>query len=337
MSHKASTYMPWVIGDYLKDTMHLSTVQHGAYLLLLGAYWTRSGPLPDSDEFLAATTRLTVPQWLKIRPVISGFFTVEDGFWRQKRADLELQKAMTKKAKASQSAAAKWKQHPSRTGKNGLPSTTPASGSQMLQGCERSPNASLEQCSSSSSSYMRRRRADGSDAPAERTHTPEPDSDVDVAELQQVEAVWSLYPKKTEVLEAKVAIRLAIRQHGFDSVMVGTRAIVDADSAKNPTVAPPGRFLPRPSEFFAAARFLDDPAQYGPRRAPLEQRDLRKAIEDLRKAIAEHPGNPSSLEGALHRKKEARDGYYALCDQLKALLAEQSRQMAGDDAAGGAH
>lgn len=88
MSRKADIWMPIYIGDYLADTTLLSTEQHGAYLLMLMAYW-KTGPLPDNDEVLANVTRLPVDRWLKTRGLLLGFFSVNDGFWFNKRADEE--------------------------------------------------------------------------------------------------------------------------------------------------------------------------------------------------------------------------------------------------------
>ena len=40
------------LGDYSKDTAHLTMLEDGAYLLLIMDYWT-NGPLPDDDAALA--------------------------------------------------------------------------------------------------------------------------------------------------------------------------------------------------------------------------------------------------------------------------------------------
>ena len=89
---KPDTWMPLYIGDYLQDTTRLSTEQHGAYLLLIMDYWT-NGPLPDDDAALAQVTRLQPAAWKKTRPVIARFFSIEDGEWRHKRIDEELESA----------------------------------------------------------------------------------------------------------------------------------------------------------------------------------------------------------------------------------------------------
>jgi len=71
---RADIWMPLVIGDYLADTSHLSTVEHGAYLLLLMHHW-RVGPLPDDDKRLAAIARMPRDKWGRIAPAIRAFFT----------------------------------------------------------------------------------------------------------------------------------------------------------------------------------------------------------------------------------------------------------------------
>jgi uncharacterized protein YdaU (DUF1376 family) len=81
-------FLPLYIGDYLADTGHLTTSQHGAYLLLLMHYW-RVGDLPDDDKQLAAITKLPLRIWLDCRETIQAFFF--DG-WRHKRVEDELGK-----------------------------------------------------------------------------------------------------------------------------------------------------------------------------------------------------------------------------------------------------
>jgi uncharacterized protein YdaU (DUF1376 family) len=83
-------WMPLYVGDYLGDTGHLTTTQHGAYLLLIMHYW-RKGGLPDDDKQLAKITKLPFKVWVEQRETIQAFF--HEG-WHHKRINAELSKAV---------------------------------------------------------------------------------------------------------------------------------------------------------------------------------------------------------------------------------------------------
>ena len=97
----ALPYMKFYPTDYLSDTQHLTTVEHGAYLLLIMNYWQRGTPLPDDDRRLSGIARLSLEHWLNVRSTLVEFFVVEDGMWRHKRVDLELLAVNAKSKKAS--------------------------------------------------------------------------------------------------------------------------------------------------------------------------------------------------------------------------------------------
>ena len=81
-------WMPLYVGDYLGDTGHLTTTQHGAYLLLMMHYW-RKGELPDDDRQLSKITKLPLKTWCDYRTTLQDFFY--EG-WKHKRIDAELAK-----------------------------------------------------------------------------------------------------------------------------------------------------------------------------------------------------------------------------------------------------
>lgn len=96
MSH---AFMTFYVGDYLRDTGHLSTEEHGAYLLLLLHAWTKNGVLPPDDELLRRITRLAPKAWIKARTEVMKFFHLQDDGYHQKRMDKELDKARAMVAK----------------------------------------------------------------------------------------------------------------------------------------------------------------------------------------------------------------------------------------------
>lgn len=82
-------WMPLYVGQYLADTTHLTTAEHGAYLLLIMHYWMNDG-LPTDDRQLARIARMTPGQWKNARPVVNAFF--QDG-WKHKRIEFEFTEA----------------------------------------------------------------------------------------------------------------------------------------------------------------------------------------------------------------------------------------------------
>lgn len=98
------------IGDYLKDTAHLSLLEHGIYSRLMDAYYSREAPIPadQAHRLVGAKTR---EEKAAVDAVLGEFFKLADGVWRQKRCDevIEEHAAFIESQKAK--AAKRW--HPS--------------------------------------------------------------------------------------------------------------------------------------------------------------------------------------------------------------------------------
>jgi Protein of unknown function (DUF1376) len=87
--------LPLWVGDFLADTMDLSTAEVGAYMLLLMAAWRFEGSLPNNQVELAQITRTNYDHWHRVRKprILHRFFRQgEDGRWRQKRLTKELKR-----------------------------------------------------------------------------------------------------------------------------------------------------------------------------------------------------------------------------------------------------
>ncbi len=133
---KPDVWFPLMVSAYLKKTMGLNAEQHGAYLLLLISYWVDGPPL-DDDRHLAGITRMDTRQWKRTRPVMLRYFYIEDGKWRQERADEELERWGERKRRFAERAAAGGR---AKAAKNAASSTPKA----LLEGCTPSPSSEVE-------------------------------------------------------------------------------------------------------------------------------------------------------------------------------------------------
>jgi uncharacterized protein YdaU (DUF1376 family) len=95
-------------GDYLKDTMELTTAQHGAYFLLLMHYSTH-GELPDDDGRLAAITRVDPEEWkASFSKLMRQFFRPFRGKLRNQKMDAVLAQRARIVERRSAAANARW-------------------------------------------------------------------------------------------------------------------------------------------------------------------------------------------------------------------------------------
>ena len=105
------------IGDYLKDTAHLSLLEHGVYGRLLDVYYTREAALPVAQVERLIGVR-SKEEREALRNVVSEFFVVDGDVMRHSRCDREIERYQSKQRKAAASANARWKKGAAHTDGN---------------------------------------------------------------------------------------------------------------------------------------------------------------------------------------------------------------------------
>lgn len=144
-------WMPLYVADYLADTGHLTTAEHGAYLLLIMHYW-KNGGLPSDDGKLARIARCSMRDWLGMRQTLSEFFG--EG-WTHGRIEHELATSLAayeKRAKAGAKGG-------SRGGSGGSSKGSNA-------------EAMLEQCSSEKGALQKLSQPQSQDTPSRKKEPP---------------------------------------------------------------------------------------------------------------------------------------------------------------------
>lgn len=113
-------FMQLYVADYLADTQHLTTEQHGAYLLLLMTMWRNAGSLPNDEKKLARIAHVSLKRWHIIAGDVMAFFDITDDRITQKRLSEELQKAVSKSEKRKTSGSLGGKSKSLKNNEQGL-------------------------------------------------------------------------------------------------------------------------------------------------------------------------------------------------------------------------
>lgn len=187
----ALPYMKFFVADYLADTQHLTTEEHGAYLLLLMNYWQSGKPLSNKNGELAKIVKLSPKRWMSVEPTLRKFFVVKRGIWKHERVDFDIQFVLAKSTKASFA---------------GTRSGQIRANSRSKSGNERSTNAS--------------KRSTNVEQTLNHTDT---DTDTDKRYSEFLE----IYPRVANPEGTKKAFMKAIKKADPETILAGAKAYRD--------------------------------------------------------------------------------------------------------------
>ena len=87
-------YMALYVGDYQRDTKHLSCCEHGIYLQLLMHCWSTKSPLPVEDRKLKSICNARSQEEVDaLQQVLTEFFVQKEDGWHNPRLSKEINKA----------------------------------------------------------------------------------------------------------------------------------------------------------------------------------------------------------------------------------------------------
>lgn len=79
------------LGDYAKDTAHLSMLEHGAYTLLLDRYYSTEQAIPPEQVYRVARAR-SKDERAAVDAVLAEFFVLRQDGWHNQRCDSEIER-----------------------------------------------------------------------------------------------------------------------------------------------------------------------------------------------------------------------------------------------------
>jgi len=139
-------YMPLYVGDWLRDTMHLSCSEQGIYFKMVMHCWSQQGPAPLDERHLCGITGARSGDEIEaMRRVLAEFFIKTEHGYFQKRVEKELLRSAEKSGKARKSAQHRWHpepkpEQPRQPDANALRTHTDRSAKAMLPNPNPIPN-----------------------------------------------------------------------------------------------------------------------------------------------------------------------------------------------------
>ena len=205
------------LGDYMRDTAHLSMSEDGALRRLLDAYYVREHALPaDLRACFKLARAKTKTDRDAVSYILKEFFQQFDDGFHQRRADAEIQHYQDKRRKAKSSADARWN-----------PSVRNANASEI----HSNGNAHAIR-----TDVKRFSETHALQSPISSHQSPDSDQELDraaarPAQSDEIETLKAIYPKRLGSQrweDARKAINARLRErHSWQQILDGTQRYAD--------------------------------------------------------------------------------------------------------------
>jgi uncharacterized protein YdaU (DUF1376 family) len=123
-------YYQHSIGDYRRDTMHLTLLEHGVYRQLLDLYYLNECEL-DANALRLICAR-SAEEIKAAETILKEFFIETEKGWKHTRCEREIGKYQEKSEKARASADARWKDKSKPNNANGMRTHSEGNANGML-------------------------------------------------------------------------------------------------------------------------------------------------------------------------------------------------------------
>jgi uncharacterized protein YdaU (DUF1376 family) len=269
------------IGDYRRDTSHLSLLEHGVYRQMMDWYYLSESPLPTNYEILYRRLGARTPEEVDaIRYVVTEFFKVEGESLVHKKCEEVLSEYRDKAEKA--------KENGKRGGRprkiNDLQNPTLSSGFQNENQTETKTKP--------------KQNLTINHKPLTNNHTPLPpkgDEEEEVVVIgrdwaAEFNAFWAEYPESRKKNRYRVESAWSSQRHHLppkNELQEALRAFKASPEWKREG----GKFIPAPETWIMERRWQDAPA-YSPKAKPAPKSEVDEADAFAWRAEA----YPESLE-----------------------------------------
>lgn len=241
-------YYDFNIGDYRRDTYHLTPMEHYIYRTLLDWQYLEEVAIPNEKHVLFKKLRITENEENELENVLREFFFLDENGWKNRRVFEQIEKINTVSRKKSEAG--------------------------KLGGRPKNNNPKANEKQKKADGFFPESKTKAKKSyPEPITHNPEPNFKKEVSNetskkppiaaescfVENFEKFWNQYPRKASKLKALEAFK---RLKPTTELLTTMLEALKVQKQSDQWTREAGTFVPLPTTWLNQKRWLDEPSAY---------------------------------------------------------------------------